>query len=220
MGNSIPGKGRRKLKDFVSWFEIPVYDIRRATAFYNTIYQINMETNESGDFAMSFFPADRGVGGALVAGPGCTPNSTGPLIYLNAGDDMDSILSRVDGAGGRVIMNRSMISESAGSFALFIDSEGNRLALHEEPRTRRDTPKSVSDRVPAGAKVFTKGSSQRSAKPSVAKSRDASVSRSGAKSGAKSGIPTGSKGKGGGTPATLGKNARKKAEKKAAASRR
>lgn len=140
MGNIAMSKGRPRLKDFVSWFEIPVYDINRATAFYNTIYQMEMETNVNGDFAMAFFPADRGIGGALVLGPGCNPSATGPLIYLNAGPDMDSVLARVEAAGGRVIMARSMISETAGSFALFIDSEGNRLALHEGPSRAAATP--------------------------------------------------------------------------------
>lgn len=142
MGNIVPSKSRARLKDFVSWFEIPVYDVQRAASFYNTIYQMDMELNVNGDFAMAFFPADRGIGGALVAGPGCTPSATGPLIYLNAGSDLDAVLARVEGAGGRVIMARNMISETAGSFALILDSEGNRLALHEGPaRAAVEAPK-------------------------------------------------------------------------------
>ena len=92
-----------------------------------------MEITVNGDFAMAYFPADEGVGGALIAGPGCHPSDTGSLIYLNAGNDLDGILGRIDLAGGRVIMAKSHISDSAGAFALFIDSEGNRLALHEGP---------------------------------------------------------------------------------------
>ena len=40
-------------------------------------------------------------------------------------------------------MPRTMISEQAGSFALFIDSEGNRLALHEGPPRRVPEAKQV-----------------------------------------------------------------------------
>jgi hypothetical protein len=122
-----------RLKDFVTWFEIPVYDIHRASAFYNAIYNMEMEVIVNGEFAMAYFPADAGIGGALIHGPGCVPNDTGTLIYLNAGNDMDSILGRIDLAGGRVIMPKTLISETAGWFALFIDSEGNRVALHEGP---------------------------------------------------------------------------------------
>ena len=121
-------------KDFISWFEIPVYDIKRASAFYNAIYGMQMEINVNGEYAMAFFPSEKGVGGALVAGPGCIPSDTGVLIYLNAGHDLDDVLGRVELAGGRVIMTRTLISDESGHFALFIDSEGNRLALHEGPR--------------------------------------------------------------------------------------
>ncbi len=117
----------------VSWFEIPVYDIHRAAAFYGAIYGFQMETTHNGEYTMAFFPADSGTGGALVAGPGCTPSDVGVLVYLNAGADFDGILARVDMSGGRVVMPRTFISEQSGSFAVFIDSEGNRLALHEPP---------------------------------------------------------------------------------------
>ena len=36
-----------------------------------------METSRTGDFAMAYFPADQGIGGAVVQGPGCLPNETG-----------------------------------------------------------------------------------------------------------------------------------------------
>ncbi|MBX2982544.1 MAG: hypothetical protein KF843_07730 [Flavobacteriales bacterium] len=129
-----------KLKDYVNWFEIPVYDLTRAKAFYDLVYGFTMETNFNGDHAMAFFPAGSGVGGALVQGPGCIPNDSGTLLYLNAGSDLDGMLSRVEIAGGRLVMGRTLISESAGSFALFVDSEGNRLAFHEAPVAPKQKP--------------------------------------------------------------------------------
>lgn len=134
---SLAGQRHIKLKDFVSWFEIPVYDIRRAARFYGTLYNMEMEVSVNGEFAMAYFPADKGIGGALIYGPGCVPSDTGTLVYLNAGNDMDGILGRVDLAGGRVIMPKTLISEEAGWFALFIDSEGNRVALHEGTGTTK-----------------------------------------------------------------------------------
>ncbi|MBX2973883.1 MAG: VOC family protein [Flavobacteriales bacterium] len=131
MGASASFKQHPKLKDYISWFEIPAYDMPRAATFYNTIYNMQMEVVHNGDFVMAYFPADKGIGGALIQGPGCHPNDTGVLIYLNAGGDMDSILARIEVAGGRIIMPKTLIGEQAGFFALFIDSEGNRLALHE-----------------------------------------------------------------------------------------
>lgn len=119
--------------NFISWFEIPVYDIQRAATFYNTMYGFQMELSQNGEHTMALFPPEAGVGGALVAGPGCVPNDAGVLVYLNATVGLDVMLERVELAGGRVLMPRSFISEETGSFALFIDSEGNRLALHEPP---------------------------------------------------------------------------------------
>jgi len=148
MGLTASLTGRQKLRDFVSWFEIPVYDIHRAAQFYNAIYLMEMQVSVNGDFAMAFFPANSGIGGALVAGPGCTPNATGVLIYLNAGSELDHVLARVEPAGGRVIMPRTLIDERAGAFALFIDSEGNRLALHQGPSR---TAGLMSDEAPAPA---------------------------------------------------------------------
>ncbi len=157
MGSTVANsKLHSRLKDFVSWFEIPVYDIHRAARFYNDIYSMEMEVGYNGDFAMAYFPADKGIGGALIAGPGCTPNSTGVLIYLNAGNDLDSVLGRVELAGGRVIMSKTEISESAGSFALFIDSEGNRLALHEGPLRVSSAVKASTAKAPAPKKAAPK----------------------------------------------------------------
>lgn len=133
MGNTAAFRHHPKLKDYVSWFEIPAYDITRATTFYNAIYNMEMEHAQNGDFFMSYFPADKGIGGALIQGPGCYPNDTGVLMYLNAGNDIDSIIGRIELAGGRIIMPKTLISDASGFFALFIDSEGNRLALHEGP---------------------------------------------------------------------------------------
>lgn len=131
MGASTSFKQHPKLKDYVSWFEIPAYDLHRAATFYNAIYNMEMEVVQNGDFVMAYFPADKGIGGALIQGPGCYPNDSGVLLYLNAGSDMDSILGRIELAGGRIIMSKTLIGEQAGYFALFIDTEGNRLALHE-----------------------------------------------------------------------------------------
>ena len=60
MGSTTTNKSHQKIKDFISWFEIPVYNIHRAAAFYNAIYSIEMEINTSTDYAMAYFPADKG----------------------------------------------------------------------------------------------------------------------------------------------------------------
>jgi predicted enzyme related to lactoylglutathione lyase len=177
MGNTAAFKHHPKLKDYVSWFEIPAYDITRATTFYNAIYNMEMEHAQNGDFFMAYFPADKGIGGALIQGPGCYPNDTGVLIYLNAGNDIDSILGRIELAGGRIIMPKTLISDTSGNFALFIDSEGNRLALHEGPtRVGRALNSAKAEKAPVQKPAP-------SAKAAVSKSKKKAVAKKTAKKG-------------------------------------
>jgi uncharacterized protein len=125
-------KEQAAIKNFVTWFEIPAYNLYRSVAFFNYIYGIEMTTVELNGFYMGFFPAENGISGAIVTGNGCVPSEVGPLIYLNGGDDLNNVLCRVNEAGGRVVLEKTFLSEAAGYFALFIDSEGNRLALHSK----------------------------------------------------------------------------------------
>lgn len=127
-------------KEYVTWFEIPAYDMARAKAFYDHVYGVTMDTSLVGDFAMAYFPTAAGIGGAVVQGPGCLPNDTGALLYLNAAAGLEAMLERVEQAGGRVVMGRTLIGDGAGWFALIIDTEGNRLALHERPLATKPVP--------------------------------------------------------------------------------
>lgn len=132
MGLPSTRKKSAKLRHYVSWFEIPALNLLRAVGFYNFIYGIEMETTETNGYSMAIFPADNGIGGAIVVGEGSVPSEAGPLVYLNAGKDLAPVLGRIEQGGGRIIMEKTLISEEDGYFALFIDTEGNKLALHSK----------------------------------------------------------------------------------------
>mgnify|MGYP000276926065 CR=1 FL=1 len=121
-----------ELNIYVSWFEIPAINFQKAVDFYNYIYGIEMATIVNEEYNMAFFPTDSNVGGAVVAGPGSVPSEAGPLLYLNGGNDLSIVLDRVEAAGGRIIMPKTHIDKDSGYFAIFIDSEGNKLALHSQ----------------------------------------------------------------------------------------
>lgn len=131
-GTPLNKKNKEKIKNCVSWFEIPAINFQQSVDFYNNVFGIEMEKNFDGNYAMAFFPSEKGIGGSIVAGPGSTPGETGPLLYLNAGDDLNTVLNRVVPAGGRIVMPKTLINEESGYFAIFIDSEGNKLALHSK----------------------------------------------------------------------------------------
>lgn len=61
------------------------------------------------------------------------PSPDGAIVYLDA-PGLDAVLSRVERAGGKVVMPRTDIGEP-GFIALVVDTEGNRVGLHE-PRPR------------------------------------------------------------------------------------
>jgi predicted enzyme related to lactoylglutathione lyase len=121
---------KETIKNYISWFEIPAVDFHQAVYFYNHIFNIEMIQQLNPLNAMAFFPADKGIGGAVIAGSGSVPSDKGPLIYMNGGSDLNKVLFKVEEAGGRIIMPKTFISEDDGYFAIFIDNQGNKLALH------------------------------------------------------------------------------------------
>ena len=125
------------MRNSLNWFEIPATDIERAARFYQQIFQVEMVPGPGGQsgFSMSMFPDDGGggVGGALVVGEGYVPSASGAVVYLNCNPSLDPVLARVEAAGGQVILPRTDIGEN-GFYAFIIDSEGNRVGLHESAR--------------------------------------------------------------------------------------
>lgn len=128
-----PRKPRKeKIKDYVVWFEIPAFDINRAAEFYGTVYDVKLEVQDMGGYKMAILPTDKGIGGAIVVGEGSVPSDKGSLLYLSGGRDLDVYLNRVPEAGGRIVLKKTLISKEHGYFALFIDSEGNKMAFHSK----------------------------------------------------------------------------------------
>ncbi len=115
----------------VNWFEIPVTDFGRARTFYEAVLDRQIEPLEMGPMTMGMLSSDPdAIGGAIVQGEHCTPSQDGTVVYLNSGDDLAPMLARVEAAGGVVIVPKTEIGNDFGFFALFIDTEGNRVGLH------------------------------------------------------------------------------------------
>lgn len=116
----------------INWFEIPVLNFERAKEFYSRILDCDMQEMVVNTSRMAFLPSDPeiGVGGAIVLDEGFVPSSMGTRVYLNGGDDLQIVLSRVEGAGGEIIVQKTNIGNDFGFFALFQDTEGNHIGLH------------------------------------------------------------------------------------------
>jgi hypothetical protein len=119
------------MRDVINWFEIPVLDFDRALTFYSRLLEVIIQKEEMGELTMGFFPSDnKNVSGAIVQGSDYKPGNTGVLVYLDGGNDLQDILNRVEPAGGKILMLKTQISPEIGYMAIFLDTEGNRLALH------------------------------------------------------------------------------------------
>lgn len=117
----------------INWFEIPVDDFDRAKMFYDRIFDYDMPVMEMGPARMGMLPFDRsrgGIGGAIVKTEDFLPTRQGTLVYLNGGDDLTTVLRRVDAAGGKVLLEKTQITPEIGYYATFLDVEGNKVALH------------------------------------------------------------------------------------------
>ena len=118
----------------LNWFEIPALDISRARKFYEAIFNCTMnEWPEMNGMKMVGFPTDGmsgKVGGSLVQGSTHKPSTDGVVVYLNANPDMQEVIDRIEPAGGKVVMPRTQITPEIGYMAYFMDTEGNKVALH------------------------------------------------------------------------------------------
>jgi predicted enzyme related to lactoylglutathione lyase len=122
--------------NILGWFEIPVKDMERAMKFYESVFEFKMQRQKMEALDMAWFPWQEDVPGA----PGSlvyheefyTPSDKyGVLIYLTTpSGNLNQDLGKVEKAGGKVLIPRTQISDEHGFMAVFLDSEGNRIALH------------------------------------------------------------------------------------------
>lgn len=122
----------------ITWFEIPVLDINRAKIFYETILDIEMVVRKDGDDESVFFPfnpqvvqATSGrVTGVLSKSTRNNPSASGTMVYINASPSIQTVLDKVEQAGGKIVAPTIQIP--AGLIAIIIDTEGNKIGLHAE----------------------------------------------------------------------------------------
>jgi hypothetical protein len=117
----------------LNWFEIAVSDINRAKKFYETVFGIEMHSDDMMGMKMAVFITDDNAGkvsGALVQSDMHKPSADGVTIYLNGNPDLDIPLGKIDRAGGKVLMPKTLVNDNVGYMAFFMDTEGNKVGLH------------------------------------------------------------------------------------------
>lgn len=121
-------------QNVIGWVEIPVTDMDRAKAFYEVVFDFEIQVYPMGELIMGWFPfaqGKEGASGSLVKHPDAyRPSDThGTVVYFSS-TDVQNELDRVETAGGSIIQPKTQISEEIGYMAVLRDSEGNRIALH------------------------------------------------------------------------------------------
>lgn len=122
----------------LTWFEIPVSDIDRAKKFYETILDIEMVKKFDGPNEAVFFPYDPQVvqatsgrvTGVLSKSKENKPSNSGTVVYINASPRIQTVLDKVEQAGGKIITPKIKIKP--GYIATIQDTEGNTIGLHAE----------------------------------------------------------------------------------------
>ncbi|MEM8895992.1 MAG: VOC family protein [Bacteroidota bacterium] len=119
------------MNSFISIFEIPATDVPRAIDFYQEILSISIEHMEFPGLEMGLLPYEgQMVTGVIMKGDDSKPSTEGVTVYLNGGEDLQVILDKVEGNGGEIIVPKTPHADEVGFFALFLDSEGNKMGLH------------------------------------------------------------------------------------------
>lgn len=119
------------MQNLINWFEIPAKDFKRAVTFYSAILGLEIKEAEMFGTRMGFFPSDgTNVSGAVVQGDDYKTSTDGVVVYLNGGKDLQPVLDKVAASSGTVIVPKTQISPEMGYFGMFIDTEGNKIAVH------------------------------------------------------------------------------------------
>lgn len=117
-------------------FEIPATDFRRAVDFYETVLNMKLPVFECEQEKMACFTEDGETVGAISQSfdllPDFQPSEKGVLIHFNT-DNIATTLERVLQKGGKVLIPCTKIeADGKGYFAVFADSEGNRIGIYAD----------------------------------------------------------------------------------------
>jgi predicted enzyme related to lactoylglutathione lyase len=116
----------------IHWFEIPAIDLDRAFAFYQKILNNHVRKGTFGHSEIVLFnvPFETGeaVGGSIVVREDLKPTGDGSILYLNTFGKLSEAVSKVENAGGKVLVPFIDLGKF-GFSAIIMDSEGNKIGL-------------------------------------------------------------------------------------------
>jgi len=110
----------------ITHIDIPVNDLQRAQQFYSSLFGWEISAPPGfEDYPMWRAPNQISGGGLAPRGEGFTQ----PRSYVEV-DSIDDTLALATASGGRVVLEKSPISETSW-WAAFEDPDGNVIGLYE-----------------------------------------------------------------------------------------
>ena len=118
----------------VQHFEIPADDVERASKFYTGVFEWKMQKlanpeDPSKDywfFGTKVVNGNKAIGGGLMQRQAPVHSATNYITVPS----IDDYASKIEEAGGKVIMPRTEIPEM-GFILVFLDTENNMFGLYE-----------------------------------------------------------------------------------------
>jgi len=112
----------------VVWVDLPVIDLKRAIIFYQKITASNFHQFNQYVAALDHKPGLASI--CLFESEDEKPSQEGALIYISLSQPIDQAMLMIEDLGGSIIRPLHII-QPYGKRAIILDSEGNRIALHE-----------------------------------------------------------------------------------------
>ncbi|HKQ29231.1 MAG TPA: VOC family protein [Burkholderiales bacterium] len=136
-------------------FEIPADDVARAKAFYEKVFGWSIKQFPMPPGGPEYWgvttrkKGEDGIDGGLMK-----RNMPGqPFANYVSVKSIEEFQNRIQGNGGTIIMPKQEIGPGMGWIAVFKDTEGNMMGLHQAPATM---PKKAAAKKPAAKKTAAK----------------------------------------------------------------
>lgn len=116
-------------KNPIGWFEIKVTDFERAKKFYSQIFDWEFRLSQgSKTIYWNIYTGENTVGGGFTKRELSEQKGQSIIIYIEV-KDINATLENIKSLGGKIISNKTLISETAGYYGIFKDLDDNTIGL-------------------------------------------------------------------------------------------
>ena len=121
------------MSNVINWFEIPVQDLQRATAFYEHCIDAQFRQEHVAGMSMAVFHyQEPAIGGALVKSEELQPSANGTVVYLYTADIAAS-LKKVAEKGGTCCFGQKFYRMILAPLRLLLTVKGIKSGCINQP---------------------------------------------------------------------------------------